>query len=107
MSSCVKDLYDYDFYKKCYKCGKISFKSNFHKQNQQKTVCAHNVIISSFDILNENEMKKCFGWVNLRPMYVRENRSKGSKVDMWLYTLREIKNRYFLRNLNEQEERLN
>ena len=31
MSNCIKDLYDYDFVKKCSKCGIISLKSNFHK----------------------------------------------------------------------------
>ena len=30
MSSCIKDLKDYDLNKKCSKCGIISLKSNFH-----------------------------------------------------------------------------
>ena len=30
MSSCIKDLYDYDLVKKCLNCGFISLKSNFH-----------------------------------------------------------------------------
>ena len=33
MSNCIKDLYDYDLVKKCSKCGIISLKSNFHKDN--------------------------------------------------------------------------
>ena len=31
MSSCIKDIYDYDLVKKCSRCGIISLKSNFHK----------------------------------------------------------------------------
>ena len=31
MSNCVRDLYYYELVKKCSKCGKISLKSNFHK----------------------------------------------------------------------------
>ena len=31
MSTCIKDLYDYDLFKKCSKCGIISLKINFHK----------------------------------------------------------------------------
>ena len=40
-------------------------------------------------------------------MYVKDNIVKSNKIDMWLYTLQEIKARYFFRNLNEQKERLN
>ena len=36
MSNCIKDLYDYDLVKKCSKCGIISLKSNFHKNNKSK-----------------------------------------------------------------------
>ena len=31
MSSCIKDLYDYDLVEKCSKCGIMSLKSKFHK----------------------------------------------------------------------------
>ena len=34
MSSCIKDLYEYDLIKKCSKCGIISLKSNFHKNKK-------------------------------------------------------------------------
>ena len=30
MSSCIKELYDYDLVKKCSNCENISLKSNFH-----------------------------------------------------------------------------
>ena len=31
MSSCIRDLYDYELVKKCSKCGILPLKSNFHK----------------------------------------------------------------------------
>ena len=37
--------------------------------------------ITSFNLLDENGMKKCFNWINLRPMYSNKNISKGSKID--------------------------
>ena len=63
----------------------------------------HCLPVSSFNLLDENEMKKCFNWRNLRPMYTRENIIKGNKIDYWLYVMQEIKSKYFLRNINEQE----
>ena len=46
-------------------------------------------------------MKKCFNWINLRPMYCSENISKGDKIDMRLYLLQGVKGKYFL-SLNEK-----
>ena len=36
MSNCIKDLYDYDLIKKSCRCGIISLKCNFHKNNNSK-----------------------------------------------------------------------
>ena len=36
MTSCIKDLYDYDLVKKCSKCGIITLKSNFRKNKLTK-----------------------------------------------------------------------
>ena len=65
----------------------------------------HTIPISSFNLSNENEKRKCFFWCNLRPMYAKDNIAKSNKIDMWLYLLQEIKARYFLRNVNDQEAR--
>ena len=61
----------------------------------------HRLPIASFDILDEIDMKKCFNWVNLRPMYCSENISKGDKIDNRLYLMQEMKTKYFLK-LNGQ-----
>ena len=65
----------------------------------------HCVPIASFNLLDENDMKKCFYEINLRPMYSSEKNSKKDKVNHHLYLQQEIKAKCFL-NLNE-EDRLN
>ena len=62
----------------------------------------HGLAVSSFNLLDENDMKKCFNWINLRPMYVEDNTIKGDKIDLRLYLLQEIKAYQFLK-LNGQE----
>ena len=61
----------------------------------------HCLAIASFKLLDENDMKKCFNWVNLRPMYVEDNIIKGDKIDYRLYLLQEVKAKYFSK-LNEE-----
>ena len=56
----------------------------------------HCLPIASFNLLDENDMKKCFNWINLRPMYSTENNSKNDKIDHYLYLLQEVKAKYFL-----------
>ena len=58
-------------------------------------VVDHTIPIASFNLFNEDEVKKCFNWKNLRPMRPTENMSKGDKVDQRLYLLQEIKAHYF------------
>ena len=62
----------------------------------------HCLPIASFNLLDENDMKKCFNWVNLRPMYSNENNFKKAKIDHRLYLLEQIKANYFIK-LNGQE----
>ena len=74
-------------------------------ENYGKIWCLdHCLPVSSFNLLDKYEVKKCFSWWNLRPMYIKENISKGNKIDYWLYLLQEVKAKYFLK-LNEQEAR--
>ena len=62
----------------------------------------HSLAVATFNLLDENDMKKCFSWVNLRPMYVKDTIIKGDKIDMRLYLLQEIKADRFLK-INGQE----
>ena len=57
----------------------------------------HCLPITSFNLLDENDMKKCFNWINLRPMYSNKNISKGSKIDNRLYLMQEVKAKFFMK----------
>ena len=52
---------------------------------------------------NENDLYKYTNWINLRPMYIKDNISKGSKNDNRLYLMQEIKAKYFLKLNNDQQ----
>ena len=51
---------------------------------------------------NQNDLYKYTKWINLRPMYIKDNISKSSKVDNRLYLMQEIKAKYFMK-INGQE----
>ena len=57
----------------------------------------HCLPIASFNLLNENDMNKCFDWVNLRPMFSTENNSKKAKIDHYLYLCHEVKAKYIIK----------
>ena len=62
----------------------------------------HCLAIASFNLLDENEMKKIFSWINLRLMYGKGNIIKGDKNDHHLNLLQEVKPKFFMK-LNAQE----
>ena len=62
----------------------------------------HCLPIASFNLRDENDMKKCFNWINLRPMYSNDNNLKNDKIDHRLYLLQQIKAKYFLKLNNDQ-----
>ena len=62
----------------------------------------HCPAVASFNLLDENAMKNCFNWINLKPMYIKDNIFKGDKIDMRLYLLQKVKAKYFLK-LNVKE----
>ena len=45
--------------------------------------------IASFNLLDGNNMKICFNWINLRAMYSNENNSKKTKFYYYLYLCQE------------------
>ena len=63
----------------------------------------HCLAIASFNLLDENNLKACFNWINLRPMYVKDKIIKGDKIDYLLYLLQEVKAKYFLKLNNDQQ----
>ena len=55
---------------------------------------------------NEIDLYKYTNWINIRPMYIKDNISKGSKINYHLYLLQEVKAKYFSK-LNNDQERFN
>ena len=53
--------------------------------------------LSNTNLSNENDMYKSTNWINLRPMYVKDNNIKGDKIDHHLYLLQEMKAEYFVK----------
>ena len=62
----------------------------------------HCLAVAFFNLIDEKETKKCFNWITLRPMYIKDNIIKGDKIDMRLYLLQEVKAIYFMK-LNVEE----
>ena len=62
----------------------------------------HCLAVASFNLLDENDMKKCFNWANLTPMYVKDNIIKADKIDMRLYLLQERKAYQFIKLIEKR-----
>jgi len=61
----------------------------------------HVLPISSFNLLDEEELSKAMNWMNIRPLLALKNMQKHNKVDQWLYVLQEVKAMYFMKHLEE------
>ena len=67
-------------------------------ENYGKSWCLdHCLPIASFNLLDKNDMTKCFIWTNLSSMYSNENNFKMDKIDVRLYLLQDVKANYFLK----------
>jgi hypothetical protein len=51
----------------------------------------------SFDFSNEEQIKECFSWKNMRPLYAEENLKKSSSIDNYQILLQELKVRSYLK----------
>ena len=73
-------------------------------KNYGKIWCLdHCLAVASFNLSDEMEKRKCFNWINLRPLYVQDNITKGNKIFYHLYLLQQVKANDFSK-LNDQEE---
>ena len=62
----------------------------------------HCLPLSKINLSNENELNKYTNWVNIRPMYIKDNIIKSDKSIHHLYLLQEVKAKYFLKLNNDQ-----
>ena len=92
-------------------CSQSFFKSwIFHQlygiktlENYGKIWCLdHCLANASFNLSDQKETKKCFNWINLKPMYVKGSIIKGDEIDYHLYLPQEVKTKYFMK-LDAQE----
>ena len=64
-------------------------------ENYGKIWCLdHTIPLSK---INGNDLYKYTNWLNIRPMYIRDNIIKGDKINQHLYLLQEIKGKYFMK----------
>lgn len=60
----------------------------------------HVIPLSSFNLLDEEQLREACNWINLQPLEAAKNRRKSNKIDPWLLVCQEIKATYFLKHLN-------
>ena len=51
----------------------------------------HTNPISSFNLLGESDMRECFGWINLRPLFSNKISSKRTKIYHHFHIFQEVK----------------
>ena len=66
MSTCIKDLYDYDLVKKGSRCGIVILKSNFHRRSKssdglqsQCKVCVNDYYRNYYYKNHDSELERC------------------------------------------------
>ena len=70
MSNCIKDLYDYEIVKQCYRCKNILLKSNFHKDNKRKDGLHNQCMVCRKEYYIKNSIKL----IQKQKDYYSENR---------------------------------
>ena len=80
----------------------FQFNENMNWTNYGKIWNIDHVIpVSSFNLLNEDELKRCYSWTNLRPCMKEENTRKANKVDYDLITIQK-KQAHIFKNIYEE-----
>ena len=59
----------------------------------------HVLPISSFNLLEEEELHKAMNWMNIRPLTPLKNIQKSNKIDRFLYVMQQVKAHYFIKHL--------
>ena len=65
-------------------------------ENSGKIWClVHCYPLSKANLSKENDMYKFTNWINLRPMYIKDNIVRSDKIDNRLYLMQEKKGIFF------------
>ena len=77
---------------------------NMNEENYG-SICTidHCYSLSKTNLSNETDMFRSYHWINLGPIYVKDNIIKGDRIDYHLYLLQEVKAKYFLKIKNDQQ----
>ena len=101
MSSCIKDLYDYDLVKTCLKCRNISLKSNFHKnKNMSDGLQPHcKSCIKKYYLENRDRL------LNKHKCYNKENRDQIKEYKLKNHDkIKNYQKQYFQQNREKINE---
>src|SRR5688572_15737334 len=80
----------------------FQFEEGMIMKNYGSAWCHDHVLpISSFNLLDEEELLKAMNWKNIRPCTPLKNNQKSNKIDRWLYVMQEVKAVYFIKHLDE------
>ena len=72
-------------------------------ENYGKIWCLdHCLPLSKISLSNENELLKYTNWLNIRPMFIRDNIIKSDKIDNRLYLMQEVKAKYFMKLFGQE-----
>ena len=62
----------------------------------------HTYPLSKTNLSNANDLHKSTNWINIRPIYLKDNIIKSDKIDNGIYLMQEVKAYQFIK-LNGQE----
>ena len=62
----------------------------------------HVILLSVYDLTDKSQLKQAMIWVNLQPLEASKNQSKSNQINPWLAVCEEVKDKYFIRQLNNK-----
>ena len=79
------------------------FQKDMSWENYGKWQFDHVLPCSSFDLSNDEQIKECFNWKNLQPLWKEDNLKKSDKIDKKLIIEHENKIKKFIITLNSAQ----
>jgi hypothetical protein len=77
---------------------KFQFSEDMSFKNYGVSWCIdHCLPVKSFNLEDEDEVRQCYNWINLRPYRIDKNSAKHSKIDIFQYIMQEMRSNNFLK----------